>query len=105
MFSRSRWSRSRFVAFNLLSLSRDLHIFTQTKVFTGVVPFSEKSSREAMLAIIGDERPSRPTHPGLTDKLWKLTQRCWDQDIRRRPNAPWISCSLSVLFRNEVYIG
>ena len=78
--------------------------FTQTKVFTGVAPFSEKSSRMAMSAIVGGERPSRPTHPALTDRLWTLAQRCWDQDTRRRPNALRISCNLYVLTRNEVYL-
>ena len=79
--------------------------FTRAKVFAGAVPFGEKSSRAAMSAIVGGERPSRPTHPALTDKLWTLTQRCWDQDVRRRPNTLWISCSLYVLTRNDVYLG
>ena len=79
--------------------------FTRTKVFAGVAPFCGESSRVAMSAIVGGERPSRPTHPALTDELWMLAQRCWDQDTRRRPNALWISCSLYVPFRNEAYIG
>ena len=66
------------------------------KVFTGTVPFSDKSPRTAMLAIIGGERPPRPTHPALTDSFWALTQRCWDQEAHRRPNALRISCSLCV---------
>ena len=80
-------------------------LFTRTKVFTGATPFSDKSPRAAMSATVVGERPSRPTHPALTDKLWTLTQRCWDQDIRRRPNALRISCSLYVLAQNGVYLG
>lgn len=34
------------------------------------------------------KRPSRPTHPTFTGGLWGLTQRCWDQDPRRRPEIP-----------------
>ena len=66
------------------------------KVFTGAVPFSDKPPRAAMLAIIGGERPPRPTHPAFTDSFWALTQRCWDQEAHRRPNALRISCSLCV---------
>ena len=77
-------------------------MFTRTKVFTGVVPFCEMSSRIAMSAIVGGERPSRPTHPALTDKLWMLTQRCWDQDADLRLNALRISCSLYVLTQDGV---
>ena len=80
-------------------------LFTRTKVFTSAMPFGDKPPRAAMSAIVVGERPSRPTHPALTDELWMLTQRCWDQDVRRRPNALRISCSLYVLTRNEVYLG
>ena len=31
------------------------------------------------------ERPGRPQDPGLTDLLWDLTLRCWDQDPIQRP--------------------
>jgi len=40
-----------------------------------------------MLAIMGGKRPPRPTHPALTDRLWTLVQRCWDQDSRLRPEV------------------
>ena len=66
----------------------------QTKVFTGAIPFSDKPHRAAMLAIVGGERPPRPIDPVFTDRLWGLTQQCWDQDVKRRPHALRISCSL-----------
>ena len=47
-----------------------------------------------MLAIMRGERPPRPTHPALTDELWVLTQRCWNQDPHLRPE---ISKVLKVL--------
>ena len=37
------------------------------------------------MAITSGERPSRPTHEALTDRLWGLTQRCWAQDPHERP--------------------
>ena len=87
MFSHLRWSRSRFVAVSLLGVNIWLN---PIEAFTGAVPFSDKSHRATMLAIVGGERPSRPDHPALTDGLWTLTQRCWDQEVRRRPQVSQI---------------
>jgi len=36
---------------------------------------------------MGGERPPRPAQPTLTDGLWALIQRCWDQEVRLRPKA------------------
>ena len=66
------------------------------KVFDGTALFSDKLPRAAMLAIAGGERPLRPTHPALTDRLWMLTQQCWDQEFHLRPNSLRISCTLYV---------
>ena len=33
------------------------------------------------------ERPPRPATSTFTDKLWGLTQRCWDHDPELRPEA------------------
>lgn len=57
-----------------------------TQVFTGAIPFSNSLPAVAALAIMGGERPPRPTHLALTDRLWSLLQQCWDQDPRLRPN-------------------
>jgi len=57
-----------------------------------------------MLMIAGGERPPRPTHPALTDALWSLTQRCWDQDALRRPQGLQILRSLYVL-KKCVFVG
>ena len=79
--------------------------FTRAKVFTGAVPFSDKTSRTVRLAIVGDENPSWSIHLALTDKLWTLVQRCWDQDAHRHPNGLRISRGLYVLVRNQVDLG
>jgi hypothetical protein len=55
------------------------------QVFTGAVPFHNSLHVAAMLAIMSGKRPPRPTHPALTDELWALMQRCWDQTPRLRP--------------------
>ena len=57
------------------------------QTFTGTVPFDGSLSTVAMLAIMGGKRPSRPTHPALTNELWTLIQRCWDQDPHSRPEV------------------
>ena len=70
--------------------------FVLTKAFTGAVPFNDRSPRAAMSAIVGGERPPRPTDPTLTDGLWALTQRCWDQEAQLRPQALQLVRSLYV---------
>ena len=45
------------------------------------------------------KRPSRPTHPALTDQLWTLMQCCWDQDPHSRPE---VSDALQVLLIQSV---
>ena len=57
------------------------------QVFTGAVPFNDSLPTVAMLAIMGGKRPSRPTHPALTDELWILIEHCWNQDPRSRPEV------------------
>ena len=55
------------------------------KVFTGKVPFNDYTSLAAMAFIMRGERPPRPKHEALTDRLWGLTQWCWAGDPRERP--------------------
>lgn len=55
------------------------------EVFTGEVPFYEKSPYAAMTAILNGERPPRPAHSSCTNYLWNLIQRCWDKDPSLRP--------------------
>jgi len=68
--------------------------FIRKKVFTGAVPFNDKSPRAAMLANVGGERPPRPIHPTFTDALWTMTRQCWDQEACRRPQVLQILCGL-----------
>jgi len=96
MFSRSRWSWSRCVANNLLGPPRVNHLFTQfrNKAFTGAIPFNQLKSLEALLAVMQGDRPPRPKNLALTDGLWKLMQRCWDQDRHNRPRMSEVSRAL-----------
>lgn len=47
--------------------------------------------------VLSGERPERPRDPTLTDGLWDMTQRCLDQDPRRRPEITEVVCELSRL--------
>ena len=55
------------------------------QVFSGEVPFSDRTAIMAVFAILGGERPPRPAHPSCTDDLWVLIQRCWAKDPHSRP--------------------
>jgi len=57
------------------------------QVFTGAVPFRDKTLFEAHVAIMTGGRPPRPTHQNCTDELWALVQRCWNQDPYLRPEV------------------
>ncbi|KAF9647762.1 kinase-like protein [Thelephora ganbajun] len=71
------------------SKEADIFAFAMITIeaFTGAVPFSDKSPHEAMVAMVGGERPPRPTDRTLTDRLWELIQRCWNQEAHLRPQA------------------
>ena len=87
MFFHLRWSRSRFVLYDLLGADIRLNILYPTQAFAGAVPFNNYPPHAVVSAIVGGHRPPRPTHPAFTDGLWSLTQRCWDQEARLRPQV------------------
>ena len=69
------------------------------KVFTGSAPFDTDVHLPitATLAIMGGERPPRPTHHELTDELWALMQHCWKQKPDERPDVSDVLRDLFVL--------
>jgi len=69
--------------------------FALTQVFTGAVPFHPSLPAAAMLAIMTGKRPPRPKHQALTNGLWTLMQRCWDQDHHLRPEVSEVLQALS----------
>ena len=72
------------------------------QVFTHAVPFSDRSSVTAMLAIMSGERLPRPTHPAFTEDLWTLMQRCWHQDPTSRPQFLEVVQILTLPFRKRL---
>lgn len=66
----------------MTSSSTDIDRF---KVFTGTVPFNRDPPTTVAVQILAGIRPERPKHLSLTDELWDLNQRCWDQEPLLRP--------------------
>ena len=69
------------------------------KLFAEVAPFADKPPSTVAVEVLSGKRPDRPIHPGLTDKLWDLVQRCWEQEPLRRPE---ISKVVSLLERPPI---
>ena len=76
--------------------------FVSIQVFTHAVPFGKTPSVTAMLSIMSGKRPSRPTHPTLTEDLWTLVQRCWHQDPASRPQILEVSKLLTLPLRKRL---
>ncbi|KAF9650992.1 kinase-like protein [Thelephora ganbajun] len=69
--------------------SKEADVFSfamvMVEAFTGQVPFHPNLPSAAMLAILDQKRPARPTHSSLTDELWALMKCCWNQEPHDRP--------------------
>ena len=66
----------------------DRRHLTPPKAFTGRPPFSEFTTPVVTSKLMDGERPARPQGVqglGLTDSMWDMTVRCWDQDPAQRP--------------------
>lgn len=74
------------------------------QVFTCAAPFVDQSYLTAMLDIVQGRRPPRPKNPIVTGCLWRLIQRCWNQDPRLRPEA-WRSWRNSLRRQFLVHYG
>jgi serine/threonine protein kinase len=61
--------------------------FALTQVFTGAAPFNKRPLTSAVMAIMGGDRPPRPTNPVCSDELWAMIQRCWNQKPHLRPEV------------------
>ena len=62
-----------------------------------MAPFSDHIPQAAITAIISGGRPPRPMHSGLTDELWVLMNRCWDQDRHNRPRMLEVLLGLNLI--------
>ena len=58
------------------------------EVFTGKVPFGDQADNNITFGIPNKKRPDKPStsdQVGLTDEMWRIIERCWDNDPGRRP--------------------
>ena len=58
------------------------------EVFTGKMPFEEQKNEAVLLRISRGGRPEMPENAqavGLTGEIWKLLERCWQQNPKKRP--------------------
>ncbi|KAF9643873.1 kinase-like protein [Thelephora ganbajun] len=84
-----RWAAPEVLSERTSSKAADVFSFAMLmiEILTDAIPFSDRSSLMAVLAITQGRRPSRPKHPAITGGLWTLIQRCWNQDPKLRPEA------------------
>ena len=61
------------------------HVTHQYKILAGVFPFANSPPTTVAVDVLSGKRPERPNHPGITDELWDMIQRCWDQEPQERP--------------------
>jgi len=62
-------------------------IHYRCQVFAGKIPFADWPPTTVAVRVLMGQRPDRPEHSDFTDRLWELTQRCWDADPLRRPGS------------------
>ena len=60
-------------------------VIVSMKAFTGAIPFHNFQDVTAILEICKGGRPPRPTDSTLSDDVWVLMRRCWDQSPQLRP--------------------
>ncbi|EMD32003.1 hypothetical protein CERSUDRAFT_127140 [Gelatoporia subvermispora B] len=75
------------------SLECDIFSLSMTmwELFTGLVPFYKDNDGVVIRKVTSNIRPSYPPRSvalsvGLTDTVWALMERCWDQDPLQRPD-------------------
>lgn len=59
-----------------------------TEIYTGEIPFKEQTSEAVVLHILRGGRPEIPANAqelGLTAKMWKFLESCWQENPKKRP--------------------
>ena len=75
------------------------------QVLTGLRPFHHLGPFAVVVAVQKGERPQRPPKPkslGLSNTLWELVRRCWDQSPEARPTAQQLLLYLQEASRSWV---
>ncbi|KAF9793044.1 kinase-like domain-containing protein [Thelephora terrestris] len=57
------------------------------EVLAGKLPFDGNIEAAVILSVFRNDRPPRPVHPEVTDRVWNVIERCWDKDPLNRMTA------------------
>ena len=60
----------------------------RSQVFAGKPPFAGSVEAAVIHSVFNNERPLRPVHREVSDRVWAMIQRCWDKDRFQRMTAP-----------------
>lgn len=74
------WEASHFTLPFKHSLKR-----TNPQIFAGHVPFPWIHPFGAVYSLTNGDRPPRPSHPDLSDRVWNMIERCWEKNPSLRP--------------------
>ncbi|KAK7032035.1 hypothetical protein VNI00_013403 [Paramarasmius palmivorus] len=88
--------------------SRDIYAYACTilEIITGKPPFPDLTDAQVMFAVLSGRRPERPTNVWCPDHVWHLVERCWDEELFRRPQASIVDSFLRrSLRKSDAKIG
>ncbi|KAF9793040.1 kinase-like domain-containing protein [Thelephora terrestris] len=57
------------------------------EVFAGKHPFAGNVEAAGIFSLFRNNRPPRPVHPEMTDRVWNMIESCWNQDPFKRMTA------------------
>ena len=60
------------------------------QVLTGAPPFGKLTTSEVVFKVVGGGKPSKPANAlelGLSDRVWKLLEDCWQSERSLRPSV------------------
>jgi len=82
----------------------DVYSFAMVVIeaFTGKAPFDGTAPTTVAVGILSGKRPARPTDESLTDALWEMVKRCWNDDPKSRPGISEVVDCLEALRRDIV---
>ena len=55
-----------------------------SQIFSGKTPFYEDLDATVICRVLRGDRPSRPNHAELPDRMRKIVEACWDDTPSRR---------------------
>ena len=69
------------------------------QLYTGQKPFHESVFHDlhVISPVMKGERPARPEI--MSDGVWLVTQRCWSQELSRRPKAVIVAEAMDIVHR------